>query len=40
MVSGRKVHRFNDRYFVYDYHPNPYPDGLGLEMIHDIPRNG
>jgi hypothetical protein len=39
VTRGFKVYRHKGRYYVYYNHYDSYPEGLGLELLHEIPRN-
>ncbi|KAN0114026.1 hypothetical protein V8E52_007175 [Russula decolorans] len=38
-IHGNKVYRHKDRYYVYFNQYGSEPDGFGLEVLHEIPRN-
>jgi hypothetical protein len=38
-TRGYKVYRHKGRYYVYYNRYDSYPDGLGLKLLHEIPRN-
>jgi hypothetical protein len=38
-TNGNRVYRHKGRYYVYFNHWDSYPHGLGLEVLHKIPRN-
>ena len=38
-TRGYTVYRHKGRYYVYYNHFDSYPDGLGLQVLHEIPRN-
>lgn len=38
-TRGFKVYRHKGRYYVYYRRRDSYPCGLGLQVLHEIPRN-
>ena len=38
-TRGYKVYRYNGRYFIYYNHWDSYPDGYGVDVLREIPRN-
>ena len=38
-TRGYTVYRIKGRYYVNYNHYDAYPDGLGLRLLHEIPRN-
>ncbi|KAI0274485.1 hypothetical protein BGY98DRAFT_1115833 [Russula aff. rugulosa BPL654] len=38
-TRGYAVYRIKGRYYVNYNHYDAYPDGLGLRLLHEIPRN-
>ena len=38
-TRGNKVYRHKGRYYVYYNHSDSYPNGFGLEVLHELPRN-
>ena len=38
-TRGCKVYRHKGRYYVYCNHSDSYPSGLGLQVLHEIPRD-
>jgi hypothetical protein len=38
-TRGNKVYRHKGRYYVYYNHSDSYPNGFGLQVLHEIPRN-
>ena len=38
-TRGYKVYCYKGRYFVYYNHFDSYPNGLGVEILREIPRN-
>jgi hypothetical protein len=38
-IHGYKVYRHKGRYYVYFNQYGSEPDGFGLEVLHEIPRN-
>ena len=39
VTNGFKVYRHKGRYYVHYNHWDSYPHGLGLQILHEIPRN-
>ena len=38
-TGGYKVYRYKGRYYIHYNHCDSYPHGLGLQLLHEIPRN-
>ena len=36
-TSGYRIYRFRGRYYVFYNHWDSYPEGLGSDIVNDIP---